>query len=202
MYYVAENGALVVKGRQVLHVESLSDQEVQKMFKIASSYSYPVVVAGLASAYIREQDDTKYYNEMKKYFEKLTVVKSLSEIKDKIFKISLTVPVDVMPELLAKLVKKYPELTIVSGAADSIDMQQKGMNKAKGLEYLAQRLGIKPNEMIAFGDSGNDVGMLEYVGHSYVTRYALPEAKRASDQIIGSNNESAVQKEILKLLQN
>ncbi len=82
------------------------------MFKIASSYSYPVVVAGLASAYIREQDGTKYYNEMKKYFEKLTVVKSLSEIKDKIFKISLTVPVDVMPELLAKLVKNILNLRL------------------------------------------------------------------------------------------
>lgn len=112
LYYVAENGVLVAKGRQVLHVESLSDQEVQKMLKIASSYSYPVVVAGLASAYIREQDGTKYYNEMKKYFEKLTVVKSLSEIKDKIFKISLTVPVDVMPELLAKLVKNILNLRL------------------------------------------------------------------------------------------
>ncbi len=54
--------------------------------------------------------------------------------------------------------------------------------------------------MVAFGDSGNDVGMLKYAGRSFATGTALVEAKKAADQIIGSSNESAVQKEILKLL--
>ena len=98
------------------------------------------------------------------------------------------------------LKQKYPKIGFVSGAADSIDMQTKGMNKAVGLEYLSQKLGIKPSEMVAFGDSGNDVGMLKYAGRSYATATALKEAKMAADQIIGSSNESTVQKEILRLL--
>jgi sugar-phosphatase len=54
--------------------------------------------------------------------------------------------------------------------------------------------------MVAFGDSGNDVGMLKYAGRSYATATALKEAKMAADQIIGLSNESTVQKEILRLL--
>lgn len=176
IYFVAENGALVAQGRQILHVDSLS-------------------------AYVKKSSGRAYKQEMKKYMEHITVVDSFGEIDDQIFKVSLTVPEDKMSKILRELKEKYPEVGFVSGAADSIDMQTKGMNKAVGLAYLSQKLGIKSSEMIAFGDSGNDVGMLKYVGRSFATATALPEAKQAAGQIIGSSNESAVQKEIAKLLE-
>jgi FMN hydrolase / 5-amino-6-(5-phospho-D-ribitylamino)uracil phosphatase len=81
-------------------------------------------------------------------------------------------------------------------------MSTKGMNKAQGLKYLSTKFNINPREMVAFGDSGNDVGMLKYVGRSFATATALPIAKKAADRIIGSSNDSAVQKEIWYLLNN
>lgn len=200
IYFIAENGALVAKGKQILHVESLSDDIYQTLLEIAKKYPYPAMVMGLVSAYVKSSNSSAYIREMKKYVEHLQVVDSFSEIDDQIFKISLTVPEDIMPSLLQELQQNYPKIGFVSGAADSIDMQTKGMNKAVGLEYLGKKFDIKPQEMVAFGDSGNDVGMLKYVGRSFATGTALAEAKRAADQIIGSSNESAVQKEILKLL--
>ncbi|EEJ73069.1 Cof-type HAD-IIB family hydrolase [Lactobacillus ultunensis] len=200
IYFVAENGALVAKGKQILHVDSLSDELYHTLLKIAAEYPYPVIVMGLVSAYVLSSNSSAYVQEMRKYVEHLEVVDSFNEVHDNIFKLSLNVPVNKMPQVLTELKQKYPEIGFVSGAADSIDMQTKGMNKAVGLKYLGQKLGIKPSEMIAFGDSGNDVGMLNYVGRSFATSTALKEAKRAADQIIGSCNESAVQKEILKLL--
>ncbi|MCT3495970.1 HAD hydrolase family protein, partial [Lactobacillus delbrueckii] len=59
---------------------------------------------------------------------------------------------------------------------------------------------IPADEMVAFGDGGNDVAMLQYVGQSYATATALPEAKRAANGIIGSSDESAVQDRVLDLL--
>lgn len=201
IYFVAENGALVAQGRQILHVDSLSDDIYQTLLKITTEYPYPAVVMGLVSAYVKKSSGRAYKQEMKKYMEHITVVDSFGEIDDRIFKVSLTVPEDKMSKILRELKEKYPEVGFVSDAADSIDMQTKGMNKAVGLAYLSQKLGIKSSEMIAFGDSGNDVGMLKYVGRSFATATALPEAKQAAGQIIGSSNESAVQKEIAKLLE-
>lgn len=200
IYFIAENGALVAQGKQILHVESLSNDVYQTLLGITEKYPYPAMVMGLVSAYVKSSNSPAYIREMKKYVEHLQVVDSFDEIDDRIFKISLSVPEDVMPGLLQELQQNYPEIGFVSGAADSIDMQTKGMNKAVGLEYLGNKFNIKPQEMVAFGDSGNDVGMLKYVDRSFATSTALPEAKRAADQIIGSSNESAVQKEILKLL--
>lgn len=201
LYYVAENGCLVAQGRQVLHVDALDEDEVKQLFQIASSYNYPVVVAGLASAYVLKKFGQDFYHEMKKYFEKLRTVNSFDEIDDQIFKVSLTIPEDKLPTILEHVRNSYPNFNFVAGAADSLDMQKKGMNKAVGLKYLGKKLGISAKEMVTFGDSGNDVGMLQYAGKSFVTQFALPEAKKAADQIIGSSNNSAVQKEILKLLQ-
>lgn len=42
--------------------------------------------------------------------------------------------------------------------------------------------------------------MLKYVGTSFATATALPEAKKAANQIIGSSEDSSVQKKILELL--
>lgn len=200
IYFVAENGALVAKGKQILHVEHLEDNLYQKILEITEKYHYPAIVMGLVSAYVKNTSTSAYIKEMRKYVEHLKIVDSFSKIDDQIFKVSLRVPEDKMSGILSELKFKYPNIGFVSGAADSIDIQTKGMNKAVGLKYLGRKLGISAKEMVAFGDSGNDVGMLKYVGRSFATGTALKEAKEAAQQIIGNCNDSAVQKEILKLL--
>lgn len=200
IFYVAENGALVAKGKQILHTDTLSQDELEEIFEITQKYDYPFIVAGLLSAYVPRKAGSEFFNAMKRFYKKITMFDNFSEIDDQIFKVSFDVPEAIMPNVLHELRQNHPNLGFVSGGATSIDMSQKGMNKAVGLKYLGQHLGISPNEMVAFGDSGNDEGMLEYARHSFATRYALPEAKEAADQVIGSSNDSAVQKEILNLL--
>ncbi|GAA3636278.1 Cof-type HAD-IIB family hydrolase [Lactobacillus hamsteri] len=200
IYFVAENGALIAKGKELLHTDALSQKDYQITQEVVHDYPYPAVVEGLKSAYIRRSDGEDYYQEMHKYFAEITLVDDFSEVKDKIFKVNMTLPIEKTLPTIDELRKKYPEMGFVAGSADSIDMQTKGMNKAVGLEYLGKKFNISADEMVSFGDSGNDVGMLKYTGKSFATGTAMPEAKEAADEVIGTCNESAVQKEILKLL--
>lgn len=200
MYFVAENGALVAKGRQILRMDDLDDNLYQTMLKIVKDYGYPTAVCGLTSAYLLKKDGPEWFEENKKYFNKLQAVDDFDEINDRIFKVSMVTGKEDMPRVLAELREKYPHIGFVSGAEDTIDMSAPGMNKAVGLQHLGQKLGIKPSEMVAFGDSGNDVGMLKYAGQSFAMSTALPEAKKAAREIIGSSEDSSVQKKILELL--
>ena len=109
IYFVAENGALVAQGKQILHVDALSDELYQTLLKITDEYHYPAIVMGLVSAYVKKSNDPAYVQEMKKYVEHLEVVDSFDEIDDRIFKISLTVPEDEMPIVLEQLKQKYPK---------------------------------------------------------------------------------------------
>ena len=72
IYFVAENGALVAQGRQILHVDSLSDDIYQTLLKITTEYPYPAVVMGLVSAYVKKSSGRAYKQEMKKYVEILS----------------------------------------------------------------------------------------------------------------------------------
>jgi phosphomannomutase len=60
----------------------------------------------------------------------------------------------------ATLEKRLPDFEILIGGATTIDVTRKGMNKAYGVHWLAERLHCEPREMLYVGDAlyegGND----------------------------------------------
>lgn len=67
-----------------------------------------------------------------------------------------------------------------------------GISKMKGLQAVAGHLGIKREEIIAFGDSDNDVSMIRYAGLGVAMGNAKENARKASDLITASNEEDGV----------
>ncbi|MFR4357968.1 MAG: HAD family hydrolase, partial [Clostridia bacterium] len=53
-------------------------------------------------------------------------------------------------------------------------------------------LGIKPEEILAFGDNENDCEMLRMCGIGVAMENAIDAAKEAADLIAGSNEEEGV----------
>ena len=69
-------------------------------------------------------------------------------------------------------------------------------NKGDGLSHLADYLGIRREQVMAIGDSYNDLGMLEYAGLAVAMGNAVEEAKRRADVITATNDEDGVAKAI------
>lgn len=63
-------------------------------------------------------------------------------------------------------------------------------------------MGVKTEEVAAFGDSGNDLEMLKHAGYSYAMGNGQPEVKAIAKEIISSNDENGVLLKIEELLQN
>lgn len=61
---------------------------------------------------------------------------------------------------------------------DSVDILQEGVNKATGIEQLCKWLNIKISEVIAVGDSFNDMEMLEAVGFGVTLGNAKDQIKQ------------------------
>lgn len=59
-------------------------------------------------------------------------------------------------------------------------------SKAKGIEAIASRLGLQRSELMAFGDGGNDVEMLEYVGLGVAMGNAADQVKAHADFVTTS----------------
>jgi len=74
-------------------------------------------------------------------------------------------------------------------------------NKGLVVKFLAEKLDIKQDEIIAVGDSFNDIFMIEYAGLGVAVRNARDEVKKTADYITqGTNNEDAIKEVIEKFI--
>lgn len=65
-------------------------------------------------------------------------------------------------------------------------------SKATGIHVVARRFGIKPAEVIALGDSFNDLEMIEFAGLGVAMGNAVPELKARAKLVTGTNDEDGV----------
>ena len=76
----------------------------------------------------------------------------------------------------------------------NIEVNAAGVNKGRALVRLGERLGIRREEIMAFGDGSNDLKMLKEVGTGVAMENAKDEVKEAADYIAGLNDEDGVAK--------
>jgi len=89
---------------------------------------------------------------------------------------------------------KIPELDFrrwTSGAR-TCDVNLSNSNKSVGLMKLLEKLGIAPDEAVAFGDGLNDIEMLSMVGMGVAMGSAHEEVKRAANMVTLSAEEDGV----------
>lgn len=67
-----------------------------------------------------------------------------------------------------------------------IDFGIKGVTKATGLQTLCGRLGVQAHEVLAIGDSMNDIEMLQWAGTSVAMGSARPEIQAMADHVTGA----------------
>jgi Cof subfamily protein (haloacid dehalogenase superfamily) len=73
-----------------------------------------------------------------------------------------------------------------------IEMSAYGVTKATALAALAADLGIKPANVVAFGDMPNDLPMLTWAGTSYAVANAHRDVLAAVDHVTAANNDDGV----------
>ena len=82
----------------------------------------------------------------------------------------------------------------VSSGYGCIDILQDGIHKAWGLVELLKRWNLKPEQIMVFGDSENDIEMLELAGISYAMENAEEAVKRVATKVAPANSQAGVYK--------
>ncbi len=73
-----------------------------------------------------------------------------------------------------------------------LDIVPYSVDKAKALDFLLTELGMDRSEVIAVGDSYNDVGMIQIAGLGVAMANATEAVKQCADYITKSNTEDGV----------
>ncbi len=72
------------------------------------------------------------------------------------------------------------------------DIVPAGVNKAEGIDRMLEHFGLRLEEVMAFGDGGNDIPMLEHVGTSVAMGNADPAVKKAADYVTTSPDDHGI----------
>jgi Cof subfamily protein (haloacid dehalogenase superfamily) len=210
---VIYNGALVAwpKKRLCLYHQTISDIAARAVLDIAKTYDLP------ALAYTVDQNSLGFESEplaetvygwCKKApsehheFNGLPVrwMKDLAEL---VGNATTAILLDCGSRPSAQEVQGrialVPGVSPTLGGTSSLEIRPYGANKGVALEYLARRIGIDREQVLAVGDSENDVEMLRWAGIGVAVASGSPLAIATSEFLCHHGAMSAVI-EVLRLV--
>lgn len=91
-----------------------------------------------------------------------------------------------------KLKLSQPELSVCMSKPFFLEAAPNGVDKGAALRFLANKLNIHQSEIIAIGNAGNDLTMVQYAGLGVWVDNVDPELREFGDVIVASNNHHGV----------
>ncbi len=202
--YVAENGALVYEhGQELFHGELTPHESQIVMGELRKDPKLNFVACGLESAWVSDKAPDAFIELMSKHYYRLKRISDYSEINDKLFKFSLNLPDEQIPQLVDALhISLEGVMKPVTSGFGFIDLIIPGLHKANGISRLLKRWDISPQECVAIGDSGNDAEMLKLAKYSFAMGNAGEAIKAISRYKTSDNNQNGALNVIQAVLDN
>ncbi|WP_099331907.1 HAD family hydrolase [Actinomyces minihominis] len=200
--FISDNGAVVAHGGEILYHSVLSPEHYLAMVEstLRDTDGAPVL-CGLERTYIHEsfRADAESFEV---YFKNIVYIDDFTAIDEDAVKYSVYFKREDAREAMEECFQPSfgGELAVTLGGPPWVDIMNRGISKGHGIEILGEKLGIDPSQMMAFGDTFNDVEMLQAVGHSYAVANAEQEIKDLANHLTASNEEFGVYRVLDDLL--
>lgn len=155
--------------------------------------------------YVRKTIDLSDKKVVEKFVEKIlartTIVSSLQDIMDPIYKISVSDTDLKIVEDMKAAVADVPGLAVASSYPNNLEITDVKAQKGPVLKEFITKLGYTMDEVILFGDSMNDYSMFEMdYGYTVAMENAMPQLKKMAKRIAPSNLDHGVAAVIEELL--
>lgn len=209
-FIVTSNGAVTYDAQTGKVVASeLLDAEISKqIFKIIGSHNLTHEIYFEGECFLDGSSAENYnYGNISAHYlkvlkDKAIIVPDLSEhIGNRgVEKINIMHIEGEMLSVVQHEFRQTGDIYITSSIPENLEINNSRSNKGDALKALCNILKISENEVMAFGDSGNDCEMLRAAGLSFATANAWEEAKAAAKGITLSNEDDGVAVEIEKYL--
>ena len=199
---IVANGARIFEGNQLLQAQTWDDDMVNRALEFFKGRECQdqFVVTSMNGGFVKEgtvftQLENFMTPEMiELFYQRMNFVEELeSHLFGGVLKMSLVVGEERSDSVLEEINQLFNgSVQAVSSGYGCIDILQSGIHKAWGLQELLKRWDIKAEEIMAFGDSENDVEMLQLAGIAYAMENADDKAKAVATDFAPSNSQAGV----------
>lgn len=204
-YGICLNGSYIVDRNNEVSRYAFNDTHVEIIRKIVEKYDVRAFFATPAFNVTNKEPDGGWLKAIEKSVvkQKKVVVCNTEELKNELKKHSgLLLKVSIREEddnTYQKVRKELEDIRLFDVAKSDthyIDVNIKGINKAKGVRDLAEYLNIDLSEVICVGDNENDIGMIKTAGLGVAMANSCKELLNICDAVTLSNDECGVAKVI------
>ncbi len=112
----------------------------------------------------------------------------ISALKQDVYQMT----VFVSPREEAELIARLPGCKAMRWYPTFVNVISESGGKSVGIAKVCEKYGIKREEIMAFGDGGNDVDMLEYAGIGVAMGNAGEDAKAAADFVTTAVDDDGI----------
>ena len=199
---VVANGARIFENNELLQAQTWDDDMVDRAldhFKGRECQDQFVVTA-MNGGFLKkgtvftELDKFMTPEMIEKLYQRLNFVDEFeSSLFGGVLKMSMVVGEERLDSVLQEINDLFDgHVRAVSSGYGCIDILQDGIHKAWGLVELLKRWNLKPEQIMAFGDSENDIEMLELAGISYAMENAEESVKEVATKVAPANSQAGV----------
>ena len=199
---VVANGARIFENDELLQAQTWDDAMVDRAlnhFK-GRECQDQFVVTGMNGGFVKEgtvftELDKFMTPEMiEKFYQRMNFVEDLqADLFGGVLKMSMVVGEERSSSVLQEINDLFNgRVRAVSSGYGCIDILQAGIHKAWGLEELLKRWNLQSEQIMAFGDSENDVEMLELAGIAYAMENADDNVKAVATALAPANSQAGV----------
>ncbi len=195
-YLLSFNGACIMdaKTKSPIFEQTLTIDEAKKIYDQAKTFGLAVMT--YKNDQVLTEDDQDKYVQVESHINDIPI--------DKVehFKESLSNPIHKLlmtgePEYVGSIEEEFKKpfgdsLSIYRSAPYFIEVMAQNIDKAASIDRLAKHLGIKQEEVIAFGDGYNDLSMIEYAGCGVAMANAVDGVKERADEITLSHDHDGI----------
>ena len=199
---IVANGAKIFENNQLIQVETWDDELVEKAltFFKGQECQNQFVITSMNGGFVKEGT---IFTQLEKFmtpemielfYQRMNFVEELHpELFGGVLKMSLVVGEDRTDQVQEDFNQVFNgRVQAVSSGYGCLDIIQDGIHKAWALQELLKRWNIKSEEIMAFGDSENDVEMLELAEIAYAMENADEKAKAVATDIAPANSQGGV----------
>lgn len=199
---VVANGARIFEHNKLLQAQTWDDAMVDRALEHFKGRECQdqFVVTGMNGGFVKkgtiftELDKFMTSEMIEKLYQRMHFVDEFdSSLFGGVLKMSMVVGEERSDAVLQEINDLFDgQIRAVSSGYGCIDILQTGIHKAWGLEELLKRWGLKSEQIMAFGDSENDIEMLKLAGISYAMENAEESVKEVATGVAPANSQAGV----------
>lgn len=194
--FICDNGAFLVQKQQPVFISELEPSLWNDAAGKCLLYGDDcrAVLCGVNGTYTLDYKNNPRMKHMLEHFYfGLTVISDFSEIRDRIFKVSICYLPGTRECFYRDFWDTYKDrANILCTAECFMDIMNKGISKGTGLSFLQKQMGITPEETAVFGDFDNDISLFEQAEHTFLMENAPLSMRQHARYLAPSNDNEGV----------